>query len=714
MATSHKKETNVVYTENSLLIWLNNSFDEATDEFKDAHMQLRSVMNTIKKFNAEDDCVEFIGKQARETLNIVVSYSFGSTLIPRIHKLSQVNAIFIFDNHIHNFEEDWMRQWPKIHGLFTSVTHLCRVLQETKKVNETNSVPFSVIKTKDRDMQNPDQLEPLFMYTQLIKEKIVSIKFDKTHINQYLDHCRELFADNETELRNIMDMKENYRKKSAIWWYTKDSFLYPMLNRALRLTDIETILRMAFFIKDLDQELGRLFCAEFPRARNVESFTVYRGLCVSEEEMENVRNGEGCLIAFNSFLSTSKQREVSIGFVRSSLQKNPTHFGILYVMNINPSKATTSFASIEALSAIESEDEVLFSTNSVFRIVEVKTIDGHEKVLQVNLTLTANDDKDLCLLLNSMQQQNYPLSKPWLGLGSILKAMGHLEKAKEIFQMLINQDSGAEDKSNAYFELAGVHTLAGEHKLALAFYAKYLLCLTHRTNIDEMRKAPAYHNIGIIYFDLGNYSKALEYYKKALVIREKMYPSGHTSIIDSYNSLAGLYEKMNDQANFREYSVKALKQAEQSLVSTDPTVGKLHSNKGLQHYHVGEFSKALECFEKALEIFKRSLTPIHPDLAMCYNNIAGVYQMMSKYPNALEYMRKAHDIRKQSLPSNHPDMAMSYNNIGFIQEKIGDCPGAYSNYKIAIAIARASLSSDHPLMQTLTENLRRVNALRGS
>jgi hypothetical protein len=229
-------------------------------------------------------------------------------------------------------------------------------------------VSFSLIKTKDESSENFDQLEPLFMYTQLIKEIILSIKFEQKHIDQYFEYCRNVFKENESELINVNDIAKHYQLKSAIWWYTKESFLYPMLNRALRLTDTDIILKIAFFIKALDQELEQLHRKEFRKTSSSKLFTVYRGQSLFEEDLEKIRKTKDGLIAFNNFLSTSKRREVSVAFALSSLQRNPAIFGVLYVMNIDPKKATNSFASIESVSAVKGEDEVLFSINSVFRI----------------------------------------------------------------------------------------------------------------------------------------------------------------------------------------------------------------------------------------------------------------------------------------------------------------------------------------------------------
>jgi uncharacterized protein YrrD len=71
-------------------------------------------------------------------------------------------------------------------------------------------------------------------------------------------------------------------------------------------------------------------------------------------------------------------------------------------MTIDPSKSTTPFASINGVSYFPAEDEVLFSMHTVFRIQDIKSIGENQRLIQVDLTLTdENDDKDLRQLTNT-------------------------------------------------------------------------------------------------------------------------------------------------------------------------------------------------------------------------------------------------------------------------------------------------------------------------
>jgi hypothetical protein len=93
---------------------------------------------------------------------------------------------------------------------------------------------------------------------------------------------------------------------------------------------------------------------------------------MSKTDFDHMTKIKGRLMSFNNFLSISKDRDVSLNFVRRALP-NSDMVGILFVMIIDPTKSKTSFASIVDVSYYQDgENEVLVSMNTVFRISEIK------------------------------------------------------------------------------------------------------------------------------------------------------------------------------------------------------------------------------------------------------------------------------------------------------------------------------------------------------
>ncbi len=183
----------------------------------------------------------------------------------------------------------------------------------------------------------------------------------------------------------LTNYRKKYHDKTPIWWYTYECFLHPMLNRALRLTDVDIIIKMGFFIGDLHRHIKWLHSEQFKGHHTGNSFTVYRGQGMSKADFDQMTKIKGGLMSFNNFLSTSKNRSVSLDFARYALP-NLDMVGILFVMTIDPAISTTPFASIVDVSFYQdAENEVLFSMNTVFRIGEIKPMSENHRLFEVDL-----------------------------------------------------------------------------------------------------------------------------------------------------------------------------------------------------------------------------------------------------------------------------------------------------------------------------------------
>jgi hypothetical protein len=62
----------------------------------------------------------------------------------------------------------------------------------------------------------------------------------------------------------------------------------------------------------------------------------------------------------------------------------------------------------------------LFSIHTVFRIHDIKPTEEKDRVFQVDLTLTSDDDNDLRALTNQIRKQTFPNQEGWVRLGFLL------------------------------------------------------------------------------------------------------------------------------------------------------------------------------------------------------------------------------------------------------------------------------------------------------
>ncbi|CAF3810035.1 unnamed protein product [Adineta steineri] len=685
-----------------LVIWLDNNMNSSDKDWQYTITKLRRTVINFKTFTNSEQCIEFINTVNDNKICIIVSGSLGQHIVPSVHNMSQVDTIFIFcDNK--KLHEQWAKEWFKIRGVFTNITLICDALKQTAHQCEQNAISISFIEPNKKS----DQLDPSFMYTQILKEILLTITFDEKHRKEFIDYCRDLFANNTDEFTNIKKFEETYRNKTPIYWYTCESFLYPMLNCALRLMDVDIIVRMGFFIRDLHHDIQRLHTEQFGNQYSGEPFTVYRGQGLSEGDFEQLKKTKRGLISLNNFLSTSKNRAISLGYAQDAVMKHNL-IGILFIMSINPAHSTTPFASITDFSCFTMEDEVLFSMHTTFRIGDIKPIRGHKNLHEVHLTLTSDNDDDLRMLTNWIREEIYSDSEGWERLAQLLIKMGKSDKAQEVYEILLGQTTNESDKASIYHQLGLTKYNQGKYQEAIKFYEISLAIYKKTLAPNHPNLAMSYNNIGLVYDNMRNYSKALLFHEKALKIRQQTLPLYHPDLAMSYNNIGLVYDNMRNYLQALLFHEKALKIRQRLPRPNHPDLATSHSNIGLVYTNMRNYPQALLSYEKALTIREQSLLPNHPSLAMSHNSIGCVYDNMGNYQKALSSYEKTLDIQQQSLPKNHPDLAKSHYNIGLAHENMGNYLKAQSSYEHAIRIAQQSLQANHPHLLLYIQNFKDI------
>ena len=292
-----------------------------------------------------------------------------------------------------------MEHGPKI-GL------ICDALKQTAQQCEQNAISISILGNGSAGVleKTDNRLDPSFMYTQIIKEILLIIKFEQHHIDEFINHCQELLVDNSRQLHNADQLVREYRQHTPIWWYTYDCFLYPMLNRALRTMDADLMIKMGFFIGDLHRQIEQLHQQQVDSDSANQCFTVYRGQGMDKDAFEKMVTNEGGLMSFNCFLSTSKTHSTSLKFAQRALS-DAQLVGVLFFMNIDSKLSSTPFASVAEVGYYGAgEDEVLFSMHTVFRIGKTTVVDDNTRLVQVHLNLVNDNDNDLCELIDCIRE----------------------------------------------------------------------------------------------------------------------------------------------------------------------------------------------------------------------------------------------------------------------------------------------------------------------
>ncbi|CAF5138369.1 unnamed protein product, partial [Rotaria sp. Silwood1] len=130
--------------------------------------------------------------------------------------MPQLESVYVFcRNKSHH--EQWANKVPKIKGTYTKIKPICKALQIDGENCDRSMISISY-----------NGIDALFMYTQLFKEALLEIEDDDVKsIKDLVEYCRLQDDIDEGQIRKV---ENEYRDYTPIWWYTAETFIYPMLN----------------------------------------------------------------------------------------------------------------------------------------------------------------------------------------------------------------------------------------------------------------------------------------------------------------------------------------------------------------------------------------------------------------------------------------------------------------------------------------------------
>lgn len=639
MGQTHNKKT-IIQTENpsdiqqfdtrmvqnTLLIWLDSKIDEANTDCQDTISHLRRVMNTINIFTDSDECVQFLEKIQYDKVCMIVSGSLGKHIIPHVHNMSQIESIFIFCGNTQS-NEQWAQDWPKIKGVYTDIKLICYALKQSVKDSEQNGIGFSLMRPGDIS-KGLNQLDPMFIYMWILKDTLLGIEFEPQHLLDFTQYCREVLEkDKKNELNNIINFQQDYGKKTPMWWYTWESFLYPLINQALCLSDISVIMKMGFFIKDLYQQIDDIHQKQFTNTNADQQLTVYRGQGMSRNVFEKVLKTKGGLISINNFLSTSMDKAAPMKYVERALL-NPDKVGVLFVIQIKSNQSTTPFASVSGVGAYkEKKDEIIFAMNTLFRIRDIKQMGRNTCLFRLKLELISENDNDLQMLKKCICDETLINLQGWSRLGAVLLKLKRPKDGEQVYKTILQQET------------------------------------------EESKNGWLYNGLGLCKYEQREYEGAIEFYRKSIEIYEKYSPNG-PNLAMSFNHIALAYDEVGECTRALSYYEKALAIKQQSLSPNNPDLENLYDNISSVYEEMGEYAKAVSYKEKILEIKQQVFPPDHLNLIGPYNNIGVVYEQMENYSKANSFYEEAVQHAEQSLPANHPKLIFCKNNRNRVKKML--------------------------------------------
>ncbi len=541
---------------------------------------------------------------------------------------------------------------------------IVQIRLDEKKRNQNErkeSLAFSIFNANAAiHEQSTSGLNGQFLYSQLLIDCLIRMKPTTTDKNELVSLCKVQYKRNKSELKNIHEFEQEYSADSALKWYTRPSFLYQILNKALRIQNIDLLFLFRFFIRDLGLQLEQHQC--------ILPVRIYRGQMMSNDELKSLRDAVGQFVSVNSFFSTTINRDVALFFLGDSKAPNGVQ-RILFEIDADPRlDGIKPFANISSVSYCPGEEEVLIMIGSVFRLIDIHY--GDNQIWTVRMQLCSDNDHDLKPISEHMKKEFFGAEDTSMGqFGNVLRCMGKFDDAEK-------------------------------------YYLRLLKELPH----DHQDIAGCYWGLGIVAFSKGQYDQSLEWHRKALEIFQRTLQSNHRHIADIRNCIGSAYESKGKFRHALESYNEALVIYQQTLGEDHHDVAMCFGNMGNSYQEEKKYSKALDCHRKALAIWQKSLPANHHRLGSTHNNIANVYYSLGQYDLALQHYDQSLKIKARSLPRQHPSVANTLKNIGDVYENMGQFQHAFMYLKQAAEIYDHILPPAHPHAIGIKESIRRVSS----
>jgi tetratricopeptide (TPR) repeat protein len=537
---------------------------------------------------------------------------------------------------------------------FKELIDKIRLERSKRGQNEVNE-PFSI------SIFQTNTYEEHFIYSQLLIHILLRLKSMHNDKKKLIALCREKYQEIDHEFKLIQEFENDYSLDKALDWYMKDSFLYRILNRVLRLENIDILFLFRFLIQDIRQIIKQNKCKSPIR--------VYRSQLMTREEINLLENSMDSLISINSFLSTSICRELALVFLNQASSSSDLE-RVLFEIDADPSFASIKpFGFIKCNNYVRQTEEVLFTLGSVFRLINIQQ--QSDGMWIIKLTLCAENDHQLKEIFKpfTINKKNEQLNI--LSFGNLLRKMDEIDEAEKFFLRLLRElPDNYPIVADCYYSLACIALEKKIDDLSFNWHKKSLEIKLQILKEDNLSLADSYNSIGQLYLKKSDYEQALSSYLRALNITMQANGENHLDVARCYTNIGGVYQKQEDYSRALDCHEKALAIHQKNFSIDHSDLGISHNNIAIIYSCRGQNDLALEHYNISLKILKNTLPPLHPELAVCYCGLGLIFEQKDQLENALSYYEKTAVIYRQTLSSTHPDVIQIEQHIKRILSKL--------------------------------------------
>lgn len=478
---------------------------------------------------------------------------------------------------------------------------------------------------------------------------------DKEHL---IALCKEHYQGNEDELNVVHDFEETYSVDRAIWWYTKESFVCRMVNKAFLSLDTKLLYYFHFLIHDIERQLRK--------HKNTSKLRTYRAQLMSNKELDLLRDSIQDIISINTFLQTIPNYDRAIEILNDSDASDDLHRVLIEIDANSRAHNFKPFCDISSLEYFTGVEITLFMAGSLFRLMDIREEDN---ITFIQICMCTDASEEIKDIIEDKKSECYLPEPNLLSFARILTKMKIFDGAK--------------------------------------FYYERIL---HDMPNDFLSNARCYRGLADIAMEEDNYDLSIKLHRKALDVEKTVLRPGDPEIASEYSTLAGAYVRNTLFSDAHEAYNEALRIWIQTLGKDHPKVATCLKNIADTFQLEQKYDEAIAYYEKTLEIYAKILPQYHHDQGNIHNYLGHVYVCNGDIKKGLKHFDIAVKIMKTGKSMTNSEMIELMKNMSTAHESIGNHHRALEEVEKVLSLQQEILAEDDPEIVHTKLDIKRISA----
>ena len=251
-------------------IWIKTKSKEFTVEEETDIEKLQEHLPSMEVSDDLDECCNYILSKPHDLIFLRLGHGL-SYLVELFKGINQIKCFYPSETSDHDFNK-------KVRGVFLDIDELYGYWSKDMLSFENSLTYLTPSESRtmrlEKSTSNMTEVPKNISWFQtLLKLLMTVLTPTRDNLENILIQARRLYSSNKIMLDSIADFKTSYKPEEAVQWYTRGSFIFGVVNKALRTENIVIIYQFRLLFRDIYQQLTKLQRQQESSLRK--SFNIY-------------------------------------------------------------------------------------------------------------------------------------------------------------------------------------------------------------------------------------------------------------------------------------------------------------------------------------------------------------------------------------------------------------------------------------------------------